>query len=149
MSWLDLHEGILDEFAERAAPTFDLASAIAAGLNVDAYASRARRRAEARQAAAAARAPCPGCGASVERAGAVGMLATWCSRRCYDRKRAAGTGELRAQVSAAKMAGRRCAFCEEPVTRTAARGPLPKFCSKVCCDAASHRARHRARKAAA
>ena len=108
MSWRDLGEGILGEFAERSADVF-LAPEILAQLHERAEHRRERRRervatargralADAVNAAArdrratrrrerlAARPPCPRCGGAVTREGGrAGWVPIYCSRACAHR----------------------------------------------------------------
>lgn len=156
MTWLDLHEGILEEFADRAATLdpehsvfrsagdragmrFRSAETRIKAIDPEAWEQRLadkrlRRRAD-RAALAAAIPPCPHCGGKVERAAPGGPLPVYCSERCRNlerHKRWRKNAKRPSRAGQRRSKTRLPAMCVECGTDFMARHPLTLTCGEVC-----------------
>lgn len=107
MMWVDLHRGILEEFALLARGyRFDFSHHLRTTAPLDAQAHawkldcKSRRLRRARIAVAAKRPPCPHCGGKVERLGTIGVVPTYCRPEC---KQAAARKRWRAKQRELKI----------------------------------------------
>lgn len=156
MTWLDLHEGVLEEFADRAATLdpehsvfrsagdragmrFRSAETRIKAIDPEAWEQRLldkrlRRQAE-RAVLAASIPPCPHCGGKVKCVSSKGPLPVYCSERCRkleSNKRWRKKAKRPSQPGRCRSKTRLPATCVECGTAFVARHPLTLTCGEVC-----------------